>query len=188
MDPPCVVIIGQPSAAMADRLETAEKARIAAQVESLGPNGLKKAEEELTKAKTEHDTPIPTDILTSFPVPSVDSISWIDVKSLQQPGTGRQAVTPTETQLSKHISSDGQALPFFVQYDHVTSDFVTVNGLFSLINLPDRLRPYVTFIFPIILFSKLYAGTSQRICLHSSPCPFKLNQDKNSHMKRWLID
>ncbi|KAF9569657.1 hypothetical protein CPC08DRAFT_731821 [Agrocybe pediades] len=146
VEPSSVVIIGKPSAELAETLETAEKARIAAQVKKLGPEGLKKAEEELEQAKAEHSRTIPTELLTSFPVPDVKSISWIPVHSVQEPGKGRKIVYPpaTDSALYKHIESDGKTLPFFVEYDHVESDFVSIHGIFSLDKLPDRLRPYMS--------------------------------------------
>ena len=104
---------------MADKLEKDEKARIAAQVERLGPEGLKKAKVELEMAKAEHGKTVPTEIITSFPVPDVKSISWLSVQSVQEPGVGRKPLQPESSSLSKHIDSDGRLLPFFVEYDHV---------------------------------------------------------------------
>ena len=106
---------------MADKLEKDEKARIAAQVERLGLEGLKKAKAELEMAKAEHEKAVPTDIITSFPVPDVKSISWLPVQSVQEPGVGRKLVhlSSASSPLSKHIDSDGKLLPFFVEYDHV---------------------------------------------------------------------
>ena len=104
---------------MADKLEKDEKARIAAQVERLGPDGLEKAKVELEAAKAEHGKPVPTEIITSFPVPDVKSISWLSVQSVQEPGVGRKPVQPASSPLSKYIDSDGKSLPFFVEYDHV---------------------------------------------------------------------
>jgi hypothetical protein len=116
-----VVVCGQPSSALADRLEQDEKARIAQQVETLGPDGLERAQLALVQAKAEHDKPIPQDVLTSFPVPNVNSISWIPVQSVQERGLGRShpITAMSQTELSRHIESDGDVLPFFVQYDHV---------------------------------------------------------------------
>ena len=150
---------------MVDKLEKNEKVRIAAQVERLGPEGLKKAEVDLEMAKAEHGRAVPSEILTSFPVPDVKSISWLPVQSVQQPGIGRKLVhrALASSPLSKHLDSDGdEALPFFVGYDHVEvcsdspiflqqelnflfsfhqSDFVSVHGFFSLAKLPNHLRP-----------------------------------------------
>ena len=121
IEPASFVICGHPSASMADKLEKDEKARIAAQVEHLGAEGLKKAKVELEMAKAENGKAVPTEILTSFPVPDVKSISWLSVQSVQEPGIGRNPFhwTPASSPLSKHIDSDGKLLHFFVEYDHV---------------------------------------------------------------------
>ncbi|CAE7156277.1 unnamed protein product [Rhizoctonia solani] len=76
-----VVVCARPSADLQDKLETGEKARIKEQRKTLGPEGLAKLEEKLNKAKAEHDRPIPQHMLTSFPTPDVQSISWIPVQS-----------------------------------------------------------------------------------------------------------
>ena len=118
--PKRVVVRGKPSAAVVDRLEKEEKARIEAQKAILGPEGLAQKAKELEEAKAEHDKPIPTEVLKSFPVPDVKTISWIPVQSVQQAGIGRKSAMPTETNdISHHVSRDGPPLPFFVEYDHV---------------------------------------------------------------------
>ena len=121
IEPASIVICGRPSAGMADKLEKDEKARIAAQVERLGPEGLKKAEAKLEVAKAEHGKAIPPEIITSFSVPDVKSISWLSVQSVQEPGIGRKSIdwASASSSLSKYIDSDGKLLPFFVGCDHV---------------------------------------------------------------------
>jgi Zn-dependent M16 (insulinase) family peptidase len=120
VDQPCLVVCGKPSATLAEKLERDERSRITKQRKRLGHEGLKKAEKELEEAKAEHDRPIPTDILTSFPLPDVKTIAWIPVQSYQETGTGRVSrQSPAKSPLSKLITSDGHPLPFFVQYDHV---------------------------------------------------------------------
>jgi hypothetical protein len=106
---------------VAERIEKEEKARNAKQKEALGPEGLARKAQELEEAKAEHDKPIPTEILKSFPVPDVKSISWIPVQSVQQAGTGRKgrAAASVQNDVSRHVNADGASLPFFVQYDHV---------------------------------------------------------------------
>lgn len=107
---------------MADRLEQVEKARVAEQKAKLGPEGLAECERVLEEAKKEHEQEIPKEILTSFPVPSVKSISWIPVQSYQESVKGKERAPAGQqgnAELAKHIESDGTPLPFFVQYDHV---------------------------------------------------------------------
>ncbi|KAI0094759.1 Metalloenzyme, LuxS/M16 peptidase-like protein [Irpex rosettiformis] len=146
IDPHRIVLVGKPSAVMAKRLEDEEKTRLEKQKETLGNEGLEKAREKLEVAKAEHDIPIPTDILTNFPVPDVKSISWIPVSSLQEVGAGagrhKTIHQHNNEDLTKHVQADGSVLPFFVQYDHVESDFVTVSAYISLDKIPNELRPY----------------------------------------------
>lgn len=146
IDPPSVVVVGKPSAQLAKRIEEDEKDRIAKQVESLGPEGLKKAAALLESSKAEHDKPIPKEVLTSFPVPNVKSISWIPVQSVQEPGSGRKPsdIVTQSPELLRHVETDGSPLPFFVEYDSVKSDFVTVHAFFSMSKIPDHLRPYLS--------------------------------------------
>lgn len=122
IDSSCVTVRGKPSAELADRIESVEKSRLEAQIANLGEKGLAAVKERLEKAKAENDQPIPTEVLTKFPVPSVSSISWIPVQSYQD----RKDLDPCEgiqrtdsSQLKSHIDSDGSKLPFFVQFDHV---------------------------------------------------------------------
>lgn len=106
---------------MADKLEANEKARIDEQVEKLGPEGLARAQKILDDAKAEHGKPIPNEVITRFSLPSLKSISWIQVQSIQEQGIGRpsRSCPPSSDALLKHIAADGSPLPFFVQYDHV---------------------------------------------------------------------
>ena len=150
VEPASIVICGQPSASLADKLEKDEKARIAAQVERLGPEGLKKAGGELEAAKAEHERVVPTEIITSFPLPDVKSISWLSVQSVQEPGMGRKLVhlASENSPLSKYIDSDGKPLPFFVEYDHVevcsdSSIFLERELNFSSVGFRDSTRPFL---------------------------------------------
>jgi hypothetical protein len=147
------VILGTPSASLADTLERTEKARIASQIEKLGPEGLKEVERKLEEAKADHNKPIPTDILTSFPVPDVKSINWIPVQSVQEPGMGRKAnphASSTDGELQKHIELDGKPLPFFVEYDHVEACTLS---LYSILISDD----FVSSHSPTLLVSMLFS-------------------------------
>ncbi|KAG8742736.1 hypothetical protein FRC12_015287 [Ceratobasidium sp. 428] len=143
-----VVVGAKPSAKLQNRLETDEKARIEAQKKALGPEGLAKLEKKLEEAKAEHDQPIPEEILTNFPVPDVSSISQIPVQSARNDPFGKGKLTNNNSvdlpALQKHLDADPVSLPYFVQYDHVQSDFVTISAWISTIALPPHLRPYAT--------------------------------------------
>src|ERR1700722_6123030 len=159
-DPPYVVVRGNPSAAMVEKLEQDEKPRITARMQELGPEGLERALRAVDEAIAEHEKPIPSAILTSFHVPDIKSLSWIQVQSVQE--TGDQSVPKMTCPLAKHLASDKSSVPFFVQYDHTEvrvltsqftclsspedhkSSFITINGIFALNKLPNHLLPYVT--------------------------------------------
>jgi Zn-dependent M16 (insulinase) family peptidase len=115
------VIYGKPSAELADRLESDEKARIDIQIKRLGQSGLAKAANELNIAQAYNDRPIPREYLTSFPLPNVGSISWIPVQSFLNEAPNAQKATPAigSNELARHVTQDSSDLPFFVQYTHV---------------------------------------------------------------------
>ena len=113
-------------------MEKDEKKRLDAQAKALGSEGLKKAEAKLEAAKAEHGQPIPKDIITSFPVPDVKSISWIPVQSVHEPGKGRQSPWPVvASPLVEKLQSEGGLLNFFVEYDHVEVSAIPLSPLIN---------------------------------------------------------
>lgn len=166
VDTNSVVVVGKPSSKLVDTLEKEYAERLDERVKRLGPEGLAQAERELEAAKLFNDRPIPEDLLTSFRIPSVESISWIPVASFQDPGVGRkQDILQSDTPLSRLIQQDGPPLPFFVQYDHVESDFVSLHAFFSLEKLPHRLRPYIST-YLATFFTSSVARQSGEILSH----------------------
>ncbi|CUA75460.1 putative protein C3H1,02c [Schizosaccharomyces pombe 972h-] [Rhizoctonia solani] len=143
IESPSVVVGARPSAELQDELETGEKTRIEEQRKKLGPEGLAKLEEALNAAKAEHDKPIPPEILTGFPVPDVKSISWIPVQSARNDPFNTN-VEKVGSGLQDHLDKDPVELPYFVQYDHIQPDFVSVSAHLSTKSLPDHLRPYIS--------------------------------------------
>ncbi|KAK0478409.1 Metalloenzyme, LuxS/M16 peptidase-like protein [Armillaria novae-zelandiae] len=128
IDPASVIVIGKPSAVLAKKLEEDEKTRVAAQVEGLGPEGLKKAAKELEDAKSEHDRPIPTEVLTK---------SQVEVEGLHQDERRRHCCPNTCIKM---------VLTYLSSYNMIMSksDFVTVHGYFSLAEVPHPLRPHIS--------------------------------------------
>jgi hypothetical protein len=95
-----------------------EKARVAAQKAALGEAGLARAMKLLDDAKRENERPIPSEMLTSFPVPPVGSIFWIPVQSATSSQSKREP-NRVDNELTQHLSKDGTQIPHFVQFDHV---------------------------------------------------------------------
>ncbi|KAH7100191.1 Metalloenzyme, LuxS/M16 peptidase-like protein [Auriculariales sp. MPI-PUGE-AT-0066] len=139
-----IVVCAKPSSALQERIESEENTRVAAQVERLGPEGLKRLAEELEAAKADNDKPVPQDMLTTFPVPDVKTINWIPVTSAQNLGTGRVVPAPGGEDLAKHISADGVDLAAFVSFHQIQSNFFSIDAYISLAKLPDELRPLLT--------------------------------------------
>lgn len=90
--------------------------RIESQIQNLGSSGLSLKKLELENAKTENAEPIPEHILTSLPVPNMQSIPWIALQSFQEDVTNAM---DGDSKLAKHFSADGQKLLRFVQFYHV---------------------------------------------------------------------
>jgi Zn-dependent M16 (insulinase) family peptidase len=100
---------------LAAKNEEELKAYIEGNKQKYGEKGLKQFEDKLKAAQEANDRPIPDAMISSFPIPSVDSIAFIDVESARaEPGWGAGAV-------QKHIDEDSAKLPYFVQYDRMTS-------------------------------------------------------------------
>jgi Zn-dependent M16 (insulinase) family peptidase len=136
--PSRLVVRGRPSASLADRLKTEEKARIEEQVKRLRPEGLAELEKKLDAAKDEHEQPIPEEVLTSFPVPDVKSISWISVQSannVPSPAVSRtlKSSSANSSELERHLQKDTTSLPMRVQFDHVV---VCSHKVLILRNMP----------------------------------------------------
>ncbi|KAF7320399.1 hypothetical protein MKEN_00824700 [Mycena kentingensis (nom. inval.)] len=166
IDPNSIVVRGKPSANLADKLDKDEKARIAAQVEKLGEEGLKLAEKELEDAKAEHDKPIPTEVLLDFAVPDVKSIAFIPVASMQEPGTSRVKTArslPAKGWNDTFNLMGRRCLSSCSMTTLRFSDFVTLHGYFSLAKLPNRLRPLVSVYLSSFFALPIVRSTGERL-------------------------
>jgi uncharacterized membrane protein len=116
-----VVVVGNPSASLAEKLAAEEKARITKQIETLGETGLANARQLLAEAKAEHDIPVPSDVISDFEVPDVASISWIPVYTFRD-GVQVASSLQEEKLDGKEISNfleDGRMAAFPIQFEHV---------------------------------------------------------------------
>ncbi|KAF9175181.1 hypothetical protein BGX20_007750 [Mortierella sp. AD010] len=137
-----VTIIGKPSAAHAEKLAADEAKRIEEQRARLGDEKLKELEEELQKHRAQNDIPVPAEIFDNFPIPDVKSIEMIDVV------TGRSQPDPKfNNEIQKHLDNDPAKIPYFIEFDHIKSEFVEFTLYFTSTELPARLRPYLNIYF-----------------------------------------
>lgn len=169
VDNPRLVVIGRPSSALSDKLKADTKALEEERRKTLGDEGLKKLEEQLEAAKKENDKPIPDEMLRQFKIPATDSIKWIPVGTAQVYPTsslGQEqksevsayglSVQSTADELDKklqtHVAADPTTLPYFIQFDQISSSFISISLVISTLDLPSHLRPLMQ-LYLSILFS-----------------------------------
>jgi len=143
VESPSTCIIGKPSAKLSDKLEADTKARVEATRQKYGPDGLQKLADKLAHAQEVNDRPYPDKFIADFPIPNLDSIQWIDVQIANGNGT-------YSTDLQSHIDQkDNATLPYFVQFNHIKSKFITIHVNLSPPDLPADLFP----LLPVYLHS-----------------------------------
>ncbi|GHT84478.1 metalloprotease [Actinomycetota bacterium] len=151
-----LVVIGRPSAALAQRLQHETQARVAARRAELGEAGTQALEQALADARRTNDAPFPSQVLQDFAVPSSETIQWISVATAH---SGPDAMleplgelSAKDSQLHAHVHADGEPLPFLIQFDQIPSQFVLVSVVISTEAVPTELRPYLT-LYLAMLFS-----------------------------------
>ncbi|KAL4949336.1 Metalloenzyme, LuxS/M16 peptidase-like protein [Aspergillus filifer] len=137
-----VTIYGTPSSKMSDRLKKEEEARVVAQKEKLGEDGLKKLADKLEKAKAENDKEIPKEMLESFKIPGIESIHFIDTTTARS-GAALQLGRP-DNKAQQMVDADKLDLPVFIQFEHIPSSFVQLSVLISAQAVPVQLRPLLS--------------------------------------------
>lgn len=135
LDASSLTIIGKPSASLADRLEAETKAREEKRQTELGEAGLKKLADKIEQAQKENDRDIPPEMLKDFKIPDVAGIRWIDVASA---GAGTNKGSFGDNDVQKHLEKDTTDLPYFIQFEHVQSNFIEVSIFLEAANLPAK--------------------------------------------------
>lgn len=137
-----VTILGRPSAALSHKLKSDEEARVAKQIEDLGPEGLKKLEQRLAEAKADNDKEIPNEIFDSFKVPDTKSIHFIPTLTARS-GLARQ-IGRLENPIQNVIDSETTDLPLFIHFEHVQTNFVHITLIIGTESVPVPLRPLLS--------------------------------------------
>lgn len=101
----------------------------------LGPEELAKLREKLENAKAKNDTPIPEELFGTS-MANVSAIPWLPVQMVLE---GRQLLpfsssVTEDAKLKEYIASDGQELPFLVQFDNIQVSGMLLMGQFYEIN------------------------------------------------------
>jgi Zn-dependent M16 (insulinase) family peptidase len=153
-----VSLFGKPSAALNEKMKAEEVARVKAQQEKLGEEGLKKLAEKLKDAQDQNNKPIPEELIASFKVPSTDSIHFFETVPARS-GLAKKLGT-ANTKIQQIINNDENGLPLFVHFEHIPTSFVHFGLALGTAGLPTELKPligiYLTNFFatPVVIDGK----------------------------------
>ncbi|KAF9978178.1 hypothetical protein BGZ73_003559 [Actinomortierella ambigua] len=137
-----VTIVGKPSDEHAKKQAADEEKRVAEQRERLGEEKLKELEKQLEKHRAQNDIPVPVEIFDNFPIPNVKDIEMIEVVS------GRNANGGTfDNEVQKHLNKDQADIPYFIEFDHIHSEFVELSLVMLTTDVAPHLRPYLELYF-----------------------------------------
>jgi Zn-dependent M16 (insulinase) family peptidase len=134
-----VSILGKPSIKLSEKIKAEEAARIKAQQEKLGEDGLKKLAQKLEEAKAENDKPIPEEILARLRVPGTESIHFFDTTTARS-GLAKSLGVP-DNSIQKVIDKDENGLPLFIHFEHIPTSFVHFGVALGTAPVPTELKP-----------------------------------------------
>ena len=135
---PSVTVIAKPSAALAAKLKTKEKARIKARTERLGAKGLEDLGKRLATAKNENSIPIPRAILENFVTPGTDSIHFIGTTTAR---SGPARAMGALNNGAQQIIDKEEDLPLFLHFEDMRSNFAYISLVLGTDVVPLSLRP-----------------------------------------------
>ncbi|PQE32018.1 peptidase m16 inactive domain-containing protein [Rutstroemia sp. NJR-2017a WRK4] len=136
---PHVSLLGTPSRALAKKLKDNEEARLAKRKEELGPEGLQEKAEKLKAAIAKNDAEIPASLLQTWPVPGVGSIHFHESITARS-GLAKSLGTP-KNEIQKLIDTQASDIPFFLQFEHVPTNFVHLYLHLGTSEVPTKHKP-----------------------------------------------
>ncbi|KAJ6193326.1 Metalloenzyme, LuxS/M16 peptidase-like protein [Bipolaris maydis] len=134
-----VSILGKPSKALSDKIKADEIARVKAQQEKLGEEGLKKLTQKLKEAQEENDRPIPEEIIAGVQVPSTESIHFFQTTTARSGLAKKLGVS--DNSIQKIVDKDENGLPLFIHFEHIPTSFVHFGLALGTASLPTELKP-----------------------------------------------
>ncbi|KAK5164100.1 uncharacterized protein LTR77_010191 [Saxophila tyrrhenica] len=137
-----VTILGEPSKELSEKITREEEARVKAQQERLGEEGLKKLADKLAEARAENDKPIPNSLLDKFPVPSPTSVHFISTTTARA-GKARK-MGELDNNIQSIIEKDDNDSPLFIHFEHMPSSFVRIKLAMCTASVPLELKPLLT--------------------------------------------
>lgn len=144
---PYVLVVGRPSQKEVERLAELEDERIAAQVQLLGEDGLRRCAERLEAAVEENEVAeVPEEMLEKVCVKNVDSVNFFNLQSscnfLLEKNSGGSRFPVNEIGLS-------------CIFDDVKTDFVHISILMDSSYVPAPLRPLIQVLLELLFESPL---------------------------------
>ena len=160
----CAVVIGRPSAALAESNSAEEEARVAAQRERLGEAKLGELESELQAAIQFNERPIPMASLTAVPIPDLSAVKEVPIATLRHTssegialaqGSGKgvpaETVSSTCAALTASRAAAGEAAaPLWVEWSHFSSALLNVAVGIDTSGIKDAWRPRLAILLELI--------------------------------------
>ncbi|KAF2499151.1 putative zinc metalloprotease [Lophium mytilinum] len=137
-----ISILGKPSASLSKKLKVDEKARVKAQQEKLGEDGLKELAKKLEHAKEENDKPMPKEVLEQFEIPGTDSIHFFETITARSGYASNLDIPVNEIQ--RIIDKDAGSQNFFIHFEHIPTNFVHFSLVLNTQKVPLKLKPLLS--------------------------------------------
>ncbi|KAI1340894.1 Metalloenzyme, LuxS/M16 peptidase-like protein [Xylariaceae sp. FL0016] len=155
-----VSILGKPSLELANKLKADELARVEKRKQELGPEGLAKLKQQLEDAKKQNEVDIPASLLEKWPIPSTESINFIQSKTARS-GLARKVGVHDNT-AQKAIDAASPGAPLYIQFEDVPTNFVHIALHIGTSKLPVKLKPLLA-IFVDNFFNTPITRDGQRV-------------------------
>ncbi|CAJ1372204.1 unnamed protein product [Effrenium voratum] len=139
---PGVTVVGRPSKACGERLQSADAERIAQQKTRLGDAGCAQCGEQVAAAEEENDVETPEEVSAEFSVPDVAKVQLIDVATVTVKNGLSQAVfgkdaAQLKARVAEAASVELPSLNF--HFDHVAgAQFITCHIMVPITTLTTR--------------------------------------------------
>jgi len=137
-----VSVLGEPSKDLSEKITREEKARVEAQKERLGEEGLQQLAEKLADAQAKNDKPIPDSLLEKFPVPSPTSVHFISTTTARA-GRARH-MGELSNDIQAIVDKDDHKSPHFIHFEHIPSNFVRIKVNLCTGSVPLELKPMLS--------------------------------------------
>lgn len=119
-----------PSIEEQQKLAKDEKERVERQIETLTPQGLLEKKELLEKAIAHNERPPPPEMLTSVPIPGVESIKFHSIERFNSDSESKEKIDLSNT-------------PVFTYFDNLESNFVFIIVTLDTTGVPSKLKKYI---------------------------------------------